>query len=252
MHEDLARHAYDRIRDSGGITVDLQGHEPSSGYAYGGYPELEKVVPHNALTPDLMYRYLNDTEQALSMPGHYLGAWYDAQSGNVFLDVSIVSPPGEEAIKDAKERGQIAVWDMDNGVEIPTGATLDRNITSATDHQSVLDANAGQNLQGLPGPVNVPGHGPLQFHSHGDIQRIANEYNQSNGLGAHPTEYTRVNPQTSAQIAQEYEAMQHNPHDPQVAHAYDALARETRAQYDHAVNNGYQFEFYPSARSVSQ
>lgn len=245
MLEDIAQHAYQRLRESGGVTVNLQGVEPTSGYAYGGYVELERVVPTSAVTPDTILQYMRDTETALSMPGHYLGIWDDTQSGNTFLDVSIVSPAGEDALKDAKDRGQIAVWDIGGDVEIPTGATLDRNITSAVDHQAVLDANAGQDLQGLPGAVNVPGSGPLQFRAHGDIQRLANEYNQANGLGAHPTDYARVNPQTGAQIAQEYEAMAHNPHDPQVAGAYDALARETRAQYDHAVNNGYRFEFYP-------
>lgn len=112
-------------------------------------------------------------------------------------------------------------------------------------HQQVLDANAGQDLQGLPGPVNVPGVGPLQFHSNADIQRVANEYNQTNGLGQHPMDYLRVNPENAASVAQEYEQMPHNPEDPQVKQSYNALAQEVRAQYDHAVNNGYNFEFYP-------
>lgn len=118
--------------------------------------------------------------------------------------------------------------------------------TSALDHQAVLDANAGQSLQGLPGPVNVPGYGKLQFGAHAGIQQIANEYNAQHGLGPHPTDYQKVNPQHAAAVAQEYDRMAHNPQDPQVAAAYDALTKETRAQYDHAVKNGYQFEFYPS------
>lgn len=422
MLEDIAQRAYEQTRNAGGITVDLQGAEPTSGYAYGGYIELEQVVPITAFTPDLVLKYMQDHETALAMPGHYLGLWHDQQSGNVFMDVSIVAPPGPDALKDAKDRGQIAVWDFDHGVEIPTGASLDRNITSAawepsrtdtgaysfplwatdhpyyhvaptidrqrimqhglqpshpgqspywddvrelvqsqptgvymwqhkedadqyadqmkrkkgieadvwgvkrpdlpvnddwfidsakvthepvrpqhlemlqgpehrlpdrrhedtewsnnsayplwdekkqleenaqqwgigkpnrvwgkvaSDHQAVLDTNRGQDLQGLPGQVNVPGHGPLHFGSHMDIQRVANEYNAHNGLGPHPIDYLKVNPGHAARIAQEYEHMSHNPNDPQVRQAYDALAREVRAQYDHAVNNGYQFEFYP-------
>jgi hypothetical protein len=114
----------------------------------------------------------------------------------------------------------------------------------AIDNQAVLDANAGQDLQGLPGVINS-GIGPLQFHSHGDIQRIANEYNQANGLGPHPDDYLRVNPERAQQVAQAYEQMPHNPGDPQIAQSYQALAHETRAQYDAAVRNGYRFEFYP-------
>lgn len=113
------------------------------------------------------------------------------------------------------------------------------------DTQAMLDANAGTDLQGLPGRVNVPGYGPLQFHGNADIQRVANEYNAANGLGAHPTDYVPVNPQNAQRIAAEYERMQHAPNHPAVAQAYQALANESMAQYQHAVNNGYQFEFYP-------
>lgn len=106
----------------------------------------------------------------------------------------------------------------------------------------------GADLQGLPNPVNVPSYGQMEFHANPDIQRIANEYNQANGLGPHPTDYLQVNPERAAQIAQEYERMQHNPNDPQVKAAYDALARESMAQYQHALDNGYQFEFYPQGQ----
>ena len=116
------------------------------------------------------------------------------------------------------------------------------------DHQGILDENSGQDLHGLPGPTHVPGTGPLHFHSHGDIQRIADEYNQAHGLPPHPKDYVEANPENGARVAQAYEQMQHNPNDPQVRAAYEALKNEVGAQYQHAVNNGYQFEFYPQDR----
>jgi hypothetical protein len=120
------------------------------------------------------------------------------------------------------------------------------SIRTAADHQGVLDANRGQDLQGLPGAVNVPGVGPLQFGSHGEIQQLAQHYNQAVGIQTpHPTNYLKVNPQTAQQIAQEYEQMPHAPNDPAVQASYDALKRETLAQYNHAVKAGYNFEFYP-------
>lgn len=128
---------------------------------------------------------------------------------------------------------------------IPAIAEASGEHISAVEPQAVLDANAGQDLQGLPGPANVPGYGPLQFHSNADIQRVANEYNQANGLGEHPRDYLPVNPQRGAEIAQQYELMPHNPQDPTTHAAYSALANESLAQYQHAVNNGYNFEFYP-------
>jgi hypothetical protein len=244
---DIAQHAYQRVLDDGGVTINLQGHEPQEGYAYSPYPELERILPSQLLNPQAVHSYLRDREDALAQPGHHLGLWHDQDTGNVFMDVSVVGPAHEDTVSEASKAKQKAVWDIKNQIEIPTGANInDRLVTSAADHQAVLDANRGQNLQGLPGAVNVPGYGPLQFHAHGDIQRVANEYNAANGLGAHPTDYQRVNPERSAQIAQAYEQMPHAPNDPTVRGAYDALARETRAQYDHAVRNGYQFEFYPN------
>jgi hypothetical protein len=243
---DIAQHAYQRVLDDGGVTINLQGHEPQEGYAYSPYPELERILPSQLLNPQAVHSYLRDREDALAQPGHHLGLWHDQDTGNVFMDVSVVGPAHEDTVSEASKAKQKAVWDIKNQIEIPTGANINyRLVTSAYDHQAVLDANRGQNLQGLPGAVNVPGYGPLQFHAHGDIQRVANEYNAANGLGAHPMDYQRVNPERSAQIAQAYEQMPHAPNDPTVRGAYDALARETRAQYDHAVRNGYQFEFYP-------
>jgi hypothetical protein len=117
---------------------------------------------------------------------------------------------------------------------------------AALDHQAVLLQNQGQNLQGLPGQINMPGYGPLQFHSHSGIQNVASSYAQSRGLPYNrPTDYRRVDPAMAAAVASEYDRMPHNPNDPQVKASYDALKRETLDQYNHAVQHGYNFEFYP-------
>lgn len=114
-------------------------------------------------------------------------------------------------------------------------------------HQQVLNNNAGRNLNGLPAkPVNVPGIGPLAFGAHGGIQQIAESYNQKYGIPEqHPTDYTKVDPQISARIADEYERMPHAPNHPAVKSAYDDLKRETVQQYQHAIDHGYSFDFYP-------
>ncbi len=113
-------------------------------------------------------------------------------------------------------------------------------------HQAVLDQNAGENLQDLPGPVNVPGQGRLQFNAHGEIQNMAQDYMNQTGMEYNPPrDYVSVNPDNAAMIAQEYENMPHAPEDPNVQAAYNALAQETLDQYNHIVENGYNFEFYP-------
>jgi hypothetical protein len=113
-------------------------------------------------------------------------------------------------------------------------------------HQEILDQNAGTHLEGLPGAVNVPGYGQLQFGAHGELQGLSDEYKQNSGIGdERPSDYLKVDPDTAAQIAQEYEGLEHNPDDPEVQASYNAMIQETLEQYNHLLENGYTFEFYP-------
>lgn len=135
MHEDIAKHAYDSIQRNGGITVNLQGVEPQEGYAYSPYPELERVYPAQAFRPEHLHQYIADNAHALSLPGNHLGGWHDQQSGNVFLDISHVGPAHPDTIQEAAKKNQIAVFDLANFNEIPTGVQRDgvkREMTSAT------------------------------------------------------------------------------------------------------------------------
>lgn len=142
MLEDLAAHAHQRILSNGGVTLNLQGHEPSSGYAYSPYPELERVLPASGITPQHVHQYMMDNHSALSMPGNHLGAWHDQQSGNVFLDISHVGDPTPETIQEAKKQNQLAVFDLSNFQEIPTGLERSRDVTSA--HEPVWDWNVAE------------------------------------------------------------------------------------------------------------
>lgn len=133
MLEDIAARAHQRILSNGGVTLSLQGHEPNQGYAYSPYPELERVLPAHGLTPAHVHQYLVDNQTALSQPGNHLGAWHDTQSGNVFLDISHVGPATPETIAEAKKANQLAIFDLANFNEIPTGLDRSRDVTSAWD-----------------------------------------------------------------------------------------------------------------------
>jgi hypothetical protein len=78
------------------------------------------------------------------------------------------------------------------------------------------------------------------------ISQISNEYMAQAGLPYNPPrEFATVDPTRAKRIADEYDRMEHAPNDPQVKASYDALIRETLAQYTALVNAGYTFEFYP-------
>jgi hypothetical protein len=109
-----------------------------------------------------------------------------------------------------------------------------------------LRAAVGDNLEGLPGTITVPGLGRLDFGSNKDAQRIASDYMLDAGIAYRPPRtYAIVDPERAARIADEYDRMTHDPSDPDVAAAYDAMIDETLAQYQAIVDAGYEFEFMP-------
>lgn len=76
------------------------------------------------------------------------------------------------------------------------------------------------------------------------IRDVAAGYMESRGLGYEPPAlYAKVNPERAKRIADEYERMEHDPHNPEVKAAYDALVEETVAQYRAALAAGLQVEF---------
>jgi hypothetical protein len=124
--------------------------------------------------------------------------------------------------------------------------SIDYSETDYGEYQSYLDQNQGQDLIGLPGEVNVPNQGRLQFHSNQSLQDLANNYTNSREYGGNfPQEYVKVNPEQASQVAQEYDSLEHSPNDPQVQESYQSFAQETLEQYQELVEAGYTFEFYP-------
>lgn len=224
------------LKSAGGFTHDLKANrEKDSGFAVA-IEGHEKVIPGLATAEDLK-RYVAENKAALTKPKAHFGAWHDTQSGNTYLDASYLHRDMSEAMQNARENKQLAIYDLGGGKEV---RTLDG------DWQPNLDAMKGRDLDGLPSkPTAVPGHGSYTFHSNADLQRVASNYNREHGLGEHPTDYAPVDPEKGAKIAQAFEDMKHDPSNPEVAEAYAALKRETLAQYKALTDAGYGYDFYP-------
>jgi hypothetical protein len=99
---------------------------------------------------------------------------------------------------------------------------------------------------GLAPLAGAPSHagatGPIA-----DVVAAAERYAAANGIDLRrQAEYVLVDPALSKRIADAYAAMEHTPDDPRVQASYDALIRETRAQYDALVEAGYTFTFFDS------
>jgi predicted GNAT family acetyltransferase len=101
-------------------------------------------------------------------------------------------------------------------------------------------------LAGLPTSVTIPGLGPTQVGPNPKIRQVADQYMQDAGISNPPQPaYVKADPARGKAIAGAYEAAQHNPADPAVKASYDALIKETLAQYQYAKNAGLKVDFIP-------
>jgi hypothetical protein len=109
--EEIGRLAYQAINEKGGITIDLSGHEPSSGYAFAPSKKTELPFEPGKITRADVQRYMVDHFTELKRPGNKLGIWVD-DDGTTYLDVSQVGKPSPETIAAAQKAKQLAVWDI--------------------------------------------------------------------------------------------------------------------------------------------
>jgi hypothetical protein len=105
--------------------------------------------------------------------------------------------------------------------------------------QAEQGREADGSLRGLP--RNIEGFEPR--HS-AVVESVATAYMDSAGLGyIPPSMYRPVVISRAKRIAVAYEEMEHNPNDPAVRAAYEALAAETVAQYKVMLDAGVVVEF---------
>lgn len=78
-----------------------------------------------------------------------------------------------------------------------------------------------------------------------DISRVAEDYKKQIGINLPAGEKIyNIDQENSKIIADAFDEMKHDPSDPVVKAAYQAMADETLSQYQALVNNGYAFELY--------
>jgi len=111
------------------------------------------------------------------------------------------------------------------------------NATLTQEEQAFAD------LQGLPATVKVDGR-DVTFGTLPAAADAAVRYMRAAGLPyAPPTTYAKVDPDRARRIAEEFDKAEHRPNDPEVAAAYDAMVRETLAQYQAIKATGLKVEF---------
>lgn len=110
-------------------------------------------------------------------------------------------------------------------------------------------AERGDDRRGDPGGGRAPLPGaPSNEGTQGPdaaLVAVAEQYARDNGITLkRQAEYVQVDPELGRRISDTYSAMRHTPDDPRVQASYNALIRETRAQYDALFDAGYRFTFF--------
>lgn len=125
---------------------------------------------------------------------------------------------------------------------IPTGGQNglgQTGIPATTIRQNPVAREADGSLQGLPRKV-----GEFTASSFEKAQEVTRQYMKKAGLEYNPpNSYVKVDPARAKRIADAFDAMEHSPSDPDVKAAYDALVKETAAQYQAVMDSGLVVEF---------
>jgi hypothetical protein len=114
-------------KPDGGFTYSpSHKSEPTEGYALSIYPDRSFAVDAKDLKLKHLVDYAIKNKDLLHQPGNHIGAWHDAGTGKVFLDVSMVTHDEKQAHTLALKHDQIAYFDLKKGASV----TVNRSATS--------------------------------------------------------------------------------------------------------------------------
>jgi hypothetical protein len=117
---------------------------------------------------------------------------------------------------------------------------------SISGSEGILPSSHQAPLEGLPTRVKVPLTGEIiTAGPNHQVRAIAEQYMRDAGLPYNPPrKYAKVDPDRGKRIADEYTRMSDDADHPLVKAAYDAMVKETMAQYRAAKAGGLKLEFW--------
>jgi hypothetical protein len=113
---------------NGGSTINAVRGDLSaaSNVAVSIFPDLTTMIPGKDITPKQVKEFADNVEKAgvdLSSPKVSIGTWFDADSGQTYLDVTATLPDRAKAVELGQKFNQKAVFDLSNFEIIETGGT---------------------------------------------------------------------------------------------------------------------------------
>lgn len=139
----VSARALKAVRDSGGVTIDLAGNQPTRGYAYAPSKDTEQIIPKSKLRMRDIDDYIDKNYDLISQKGGHLGMW--EQDGNVYLDVSFVGSASAATIARAQAANQLAVFDLATFQDINIGKIVNGRYRSLGEATDLHDKHRRQN-----------------------------------------------------------------------------------------------------------
>ena len=93
---------------------------PNTGYVVGGVVPALATVNGPTVWEDVNAWVTEHLQLVAATAGYRFGAWVNPADGVLWLDVVEIVHEADKAVRLGRERGEIAVWDIRNGVDILT------------------------------------------------------------------------------------------------------------------------------------
>lgn len=134
-------------------------------------------------------------------------------------------------------------WSSGGSASIYNAGNTEPDAKAAMDHAAKI-ANGRAPLQGLPQDPMKLKDGWYQPGPMDRLKTASENYMKSAGLQYdEPKQWVPADPAQGARIAQAFDDMKHDPDDPAVKASYDALAKETMAQWQSLKATGLKVDW---------
>ena len=119
----------DELLAKDGFTYQpIDDSSPVKGYSMAVFPEREKIIPIDEITVGDLYLFMRQNQDKFAEDDRiHFGAWYNEKTesnpngdNQVYLDLSMVIEDQADAEKQAKELGQLGIYDLESGSTIET------------------------------------------------------------------------------------------------------------------------------------
>ena len=128
-HQEIADTHNSGSVDEGGSTVNavhgnLGGRQGN--YSVSVFPEFSWQTPGRMITPEQVAEYearLRAQGVDPSSPNLSIGTWYNKETNETYFDLAITTTNRERALALGFQYNQVAIFDLGNFEEIPTGGT---------------------------------------------------------------------------------------------------------------------------------